>query len=170
MFNFMKTKRILFLITIITLISSLNIRQVRALDKEAKVENFVLYSVQGKRCIFYDIVKALPAKGLLILNFTSVYCKPCKKEIPELLEISEKAGNWASLVCIYAEAGDPVKKSAGELGILSKTYVDPFGKIRKSFNVKKIPVTFVIKKNIIKGRFVGYTKENIKAIKELVLP
>ena len=164
----MNHRRIIFSLIIIILAASLNIKQLSALHKGAKIENFVLYDAHGKRCIFYDIVKTLPAKGVLILNFTSIHCKPCKKEIPELLEISKKAGSRVKLVCIYAESGESVKQSAAGLGVLSNAYVDPFGKIQKIFNAKEKPVTFIInKRNIIRGKFVGYTAENIDGIKKL---
>ncbi len=131
--------------------------------------NFALYNINGKRFVFYNILEMLPPKGIVILNFTSIYCKPCRKEIPELLSISGKS-NRVKLICIYAESGDPVKDNSRELNVSGKSYVDPFGSIRLKFNVNSIPVTFIIDKSCtILGRFEGYTESNILSIKRLVV-
>jgi len=131
--------------------------------------NFALYNINGKRFVFYNILGMLPQKGIVILNFTSIYCKPCRKEIPELLSISERS-NRVKLICIYAESGDPVKDNARELNVSGKSYVDPFGSIRLKFNVKKIPVTFIIDKSrTILGRFEGYTEENLISIRRIIV-
>jgi thiol-disulfide isomerase/thioredoxin len=134
-----------------------------------KAPNFAVHSVSGKRFVFYNILKNLPPRGIVIVNFTSVYCKPCRREIPELLSISRKGGRAVRLVCIYAESGKPVSENARELGVL-EAYVDPFGSIRSKFDVKKIPVTILIDKSrSILGRFEGYTDGNIKSIKRIVI-
>ncbi len=138
-------------------------------SQSRKAPNFAVYSVSGKRFVFYNILKKLPSRGMVILNFTSVYCKPCRREIPELLSISERGGRALRLVCIYAESGKPVSENARELGVL-EAYVDPFGTMRSKFGVKKIPVTILIDRSrTIMGRFEGYTKSNIKSIKKIVI-
>lgn len=134
----------------------------------SKCENFVLYDLQGKRRIFYDLFEPLPDEGMLILNFTSINCKPCRKEIPELADIAAKSEGRAKLVCVYAEAGDQVKEVAASLDVLECAFVDPFGNIRKQHNVKKIPVTIIIDKKYQRvGRFDGYSEKNIDRIRKL---
>lgn len=138
-------------------------------SQSRSVPNFAMYNVTGKRFVFYNILKKLPPRGIVILNFTSIYCKPCRREIPELLSISGKGGKKIRLVCIYAESGKPVSENARELGVL-EAYVDPFGALRSKFNVKKIPVTILIDKSrTILGRFEGYTESNIQSIKKIVI-
>ncbi len=135
-----------------------------------KAADFVLYRVDGKRTVFYDHLGSLPKNGVLLVNFTSIYCKPCRKEIPELVRITGKAGDRAKLICIYSESSNQVKGIASELNILDKTFVDPFGNIQKQYDVKKIPVTYIIGKNhTILGRYDGYSDENIKNIESIVL-
>lgn len=139
-------------------------------SQSRSVPNFAMYNVTGKRFVFYNILKKLPPGGIVILNFTSIYCKPCRREIPELLSISGKGGSAVRLVCIYAESGKPVSENARELGVLDRAYVDPFGAVRSKFDVKKIPVTILIdKSHTILGRFEGYTESNIKSIKKIVI-
>jgi thiol-disulfide isomerase/thioredoxin len=139
-------------------------------SQSREAPNFALHSVMGKRFVFYDILKKLPPKGIVILNFTSVYCKPCRREIPELLSISGRGGSRIKLICVYAESGKAVSDSARELAVLDRACVDPFGAIRSKFEVKKIPVTILIDKSrTILGRFEGYTEDNIRLIKKIVI-
>lgn len=138
-------------------------------SKNKRVENFIFYSVDGKRQDFYDLIKSLPINCIIILNFTSIYCKPCRNEIPKLLEIAGKAGNRAKVICIYSECGNLVKENACLFNIVDSTYVDPFGNIRKQFNVKAVPVTFIISNNFLElNRFDGYTEDNIKNIENII--
>ena len=132
------------------------------------VEDFVIFDVHGKRHTFYELVGKVPHGGLLIVNFTSVYCRPCKKEIPELLEIKNSSEKMR-LLFIYAECCEPVKDHASSFDILDMAFVDPFGKVRGIFQVKSFPVTFIINRNNrIVGRYDGYTEESVKAIRDAV--
>lgn len=132
------------------------------------VEDFVIFNVHGKRHTFYELVRQVPHGGLLIVNFTSVACRPCKKEIPELLEIKNSSDKM-SLLFIYAECCQPVKDHASSFDILDMAFVDPFGKVRGIFEVKSFPVTFIINRNrTVVGRYDGYTTENIESIRDAV--
>ncbi len=133
-----------------------------------RADNFIVYNVDGKRTVFYELFRNLPNNGMIILNFTSIYCKPCRKEIPELLKIANRSNGRSHLVIIYAETGADVKKNASSMGVYDMAYVDPFGNIRKQYNVEKIPATFIIKKNyLIANRFNGYSEDFIKQIEKL---
>ena len=136
--------------------------------KKQKAPNFPVYDVNGKRHVFYLMIDALPRGGIMIVNFTSIFCKPCKKEIPELIEIA-KGKRKVKLICIYSERGNPVKQSASSLGAMDIAYVDPFGAIRSKYNVEKIPATVLVNKSCdIIGRFEGYTEANIGKIRQMV--
>lgn len=139
-------------------------------SQNKKADDFVLYKIDGTRTVFYDHIRSLPKNGVLLVNFTSIYCKPCRNEIPELVKITGQAPGRAKIIFIFAESGNLVKELSSELNILDKTYVDSFGNIQKQYDIKKIPVTYVIgKNNTILGRFEGYTDENIKNIESIVL-
>ncbi len=166
------TTRLLKFLTILpmllsaTLLSGLN--PLHSLNRKA--EDFVFYSIGGKRAVFYEILQTLPKDGVLLVNFTSIYCKPCRKEIPQLVRIVANAPARARLACVYAESAQQVRPHATELGILDKTYVDPFGNVQKLYEVKTIPVTFIVAKDrTVIGRFDGYTDEHIKNIERIVL-
>jgi thiol-disulfide isomerase/thioredoxin len=135
-----------------------------------KAEDFVVYSVDGKRNIFYEMSNSLPTNGVIILNFSSIHCRPCRKEIPELVRIMKKSSGRARFICVYAEGGKEVKENALSIGILTMAYVDPFGNIRNQYAVKKIPVTIIIsKEHRIVDRFEGYSEDNMQKIEKLVL-
>jgi len=137
-------------------------------SEQQTAENFPVYNLKGERKIFYRLIESLPDNGLAIVNFTSVTCLPCKKEIPELKALAESKGGEVMLLCIYAETADQVKTSAASLGVEENAYVDPFGAIRNKFNITKFPVTIVIdKKYKIIGRYEGYTRKNINGIKKI---
>lgn len=139
-----------------------------AIQADSTAENFAVYNIKGERFIFYRILDSMPENSKLLVNFTSVTCIPCKKELPELKKISESSGDRIWLMCIYAEAADAARPSAESLGVADNAYVDPFGNIQKQYNVKKYPVTFIIDKEYkILGRFEGYNESNIEKIKHL---
>lgn len=139
-------------------------------SQNKKAADFVVYSVDGKRTVFYEILQTLPKDGVLLLNFTSIHCKPCRKEIPQLLRIASNLPARVRLVIVYAEGARQVRPLATELGIVDKTCVDPFGNAQKLYEVKMIPVTFiVVKDRTVVGRFDGYTDEHIKNIERIVL-
>lgn len=130
--------------------------------------NAAVYTIKGERHILYGLLDGLPAGGVAILNFTSVYCLPCKKEIPELRDIAGRA-NKVKLFFIYAEEAAIAGPHAKKMGICDCSYVDALRAVQAKFGVKKYPVTILInKKREIVGRFEGYTVENIEEIKRIV--
>lgn len=132
--------------------------------------NVAVYTIKSERHILHELLDALPEDGVAMLNFTSVNCLPCKKEIPELRAIAGKAKN-VKLLCIYAEEAAIAGPHAKKMGIYDCSYVDALGVVQAKFGVKKYPVTILInKKREIVGRFEGYTVENIEAIKKIVTP
>lgn len=130
--------------------------------------NAPLYDLAGSRQILYSLLDGLPGDGILVINFTSVTCKPCKKEIPELLVM---AGNSKKvrLLFVYAEAAREAAPHAREFAVQERAYVDPLGAVQSKYGVKSYPVTVVIdKKYTIVGRFEGYTPANMEALRKLV--
>lgn len=139
-----------------------------AIQADTTAENFAVYNIRSERFIFYKMMDSFPDNTMVIVNFTSINCPPCRKEIPELKKIADASGGKVRLICIYAEAADSAGPSAESLGIRDNAYVDPFAHIQKLYNVKKYPVTFIIDmQHKILGRFEGYTPGNINKIKKI---
>lgn len=140
-------------------------------SSDGHIPNFAIYDTQGNRYVFYDILNMLSDDGILILNFTSIHCQPCKKEIPELLSIANETTS-CKLMCVYTEVGSEARGSAEKLGVSKQAFVDPFGNIRMKIFQKeriKIPTTLLVDKNraLIKT-FTGYSRENIEGIRECI--
>jgi len=76
--------------TIVVAVIAVVLIALPALAEEAP--NTALYDMAGKRHVLYAVLDALPDDGLAMINFTSIHCKPCKKEIPELLRIVGTSG------------------------------------------------------------------------------
>ena len=135
------------------------------LYSDPEFQNFALYDVEGNRQVFYGILKENPGK-IFVLNFTSVDCVPCKKEIPELIDLEKKTSHM-KLFCIFGEAGNLAKPLGKSLG-LSTIYSDPVENIQKIFGVKSYPTTVVIHKGKILSTLVGYNEENTKLLRKLL--
>ncbi len=136
------------------------------LFSDPEFQNFALYDVEGNRQVFYGILKE-NANKIFVLNFTSVDCIPCKKEIPELIELEKKTPQM-KLFCIFNEAGNIAKPVAKSLG-LQTSYSDPVENIQKIFGVKSYPTTVVLgKQGKILATLIGYNEENTKQLKKLL--
>ncbi len=135
------------------------------LYSDPEFQNFALYDVEGNRQVFYGILKENPGK-IFVLNFTSVDCVPCKKEIPELIEL-EKKNPQMKLFFIFSEAGNIAKPVGKSLG-LTTIYSDPVENIQKIFGVKSYPTTVVIQKGKILSTLVGYNEENTKLLRKFL--
>ena len=140
------------------------------LSQRKKIHNFPIYSVDKKRYILYELLKSLPKDGFLLMNFTSVYCMPCKKEIPVLLKIKENSERELKLIFIYSEYDRKlVKNDADSMGIRKSAFIDLFGTIKSEFNIKMIPYTILVNRDgYIIGKYKGYNKKNINNIKKLI--
>jgi thiol-disulfide isomerase/thioredoxin len=138
-----------------------------------KIENFPIYNVNNERHTLFQNLYQLNKDEYLILNFTSINCKPCKKEISELVKLEIENRNV--VVCyIYSETDkNKVKRNALVRTIpedkLVNVYTDMFGTIKKELNIKVVPYTILInkEKNILLS-LSGYSMENIQIIKNFI--
>ncbi len=135
---------------------------------DPEFSNFALFDLEGKQNVFYSMLKEEKPETLFVLNFTSVDCKPCKIEIPELVELQKKNSRM-KLLCIFSEAGDIALPVARSLG-LGKAYSDPLETIQGIFGVKaSYPTTVVVD---TKGKklatLVGYNEVNMKKLKAIL--
>ena len=130
-------------------------------SQTTEIPNSKLFPNGGGEIILHEYLESLGENELAVLNFTSVTCVPCKKEIPELLRLSEKNPN-IKLFIIFAES-DP-SKFAASLGV-SKFYADPLGTLQNKYAIKAHPVTFIITRDKkILARLEGYNEKNTKKL------
>jgi cytochrome c biogenesis protein CcmG, thiol:disulfide interchange protein DsbE len=130
-------------------------------SQSMEIPNSKLFTKGGGELILHEYLESLTETDIAVLNFTSVSCIPCKKEIPELLRLSEKHPN-IKLFIIFAEA-DP-STFANSLG-LSKYYADPLGTLQNKYKIKAYPVTYLVfRDKKVLSRLEGYTEKNSKKL------
>ena len=131
------------------------------------VSNFALFDINGNRILFNKILSEMNSDEKFVLNFTSVDCKPCEKEISELISLKEKRKNM-KLFVIFAEQGEVVKEKMKKLD-LKEAYIDPVGTLQEKFGVNGFPITIIVDKNAQRLKKIeGYSSENIKVIEKLL--
>jgi cytochrome c biogenesis protein CcmG, thiol:disulfide interchange protein DsbE len=115
----------------------------------------------------------------MILSFWATYCKPCQKEMPELISFANKhkTDNVVVLcVSIDKEGAAVVEPFVKEKNYTVQVLLDPYTKTAERYGVKSLPALFVIDTlGIIRYSSLGYDEKNplepklesiIKAIKE----
>lgn len=106
---------------------------------------------------------------VVVLNFWATWCGPCRKEIPDFMELhKEMKNNGVLFAGISLDEGgwEKVRPYANEMGINYPIMVDDGNVSRQYGPIRAIPTTFIINK---KGK-VEYvapgmlTKEKLKPI------
>jgi len=137
---------------------------------QENIPNFALYDIQGNRHILYELLKDLPNDGIMVINFTSIFCPPCKKEIPQLISIVNSSKQKVRLIFIYNEDSKAINDDVIYFNIKDKAFTDVLGTIKAKLKVEKIPTTLILNKNgTIIGTYIGYSDNNIKAIKDMIV-
>lgn len=105
-----------------------------------------------------------------VMNFFWVQCVPCKAEMPELAKL-EKAYPKVEFISVHAssESMEEVSKFIQGLPAAPSRIVVTQSAARDAFNVKGLPHTIIMsQKNIVLGNLVGYTPQNMAALKKML--
>lgn len=135
-----------------------------------KAPRFALMNTGG------SLVKltSFAGKSNVILAFWASYCKPCKKEMPQLAELEKKYGEAKKLKLVLvnidregAEKAMPVLK---ELGIAAECLLDIYQVTAKNYIPDlKIPATFLInRKGDIVFEAVGEDRKNMEMLEKAI--
>jgi thiol-disulfide isomerase/thioredoxin len=134
-----------------------------------RAPDFVLKSTAGKEIQ----LSALKGKVVLV-DFWASWCKPCKKELPELDKLAKAyraAGAKVEIIAINIDSdranADKFLKAAkvGSLTVL----LDPGGTSAENYQPGTMPTSFVIDgKGIIKHVNEGYTAGDEKKYKQQI--
>jgi len=140
----------------------------------------LLFTVEGSEDDLFSKIKITPIKGdkkppdfslkdldgrkvglkqfrgkVVLLNFWTTWCSPCKEEMPPLETLHQqfKKKNFV-LLAISVDYGEvkPVKEFIDKHHYTFPVLLDPKCEVLDLFQVKGIPTTFIIDK---KGRMVG---------------
>jgi peroxiredoxin len=117
---------------------------------------FMLEDMQGVR--FY---LSACRGNVVLLNFWSVYCVPCVKEVPELGMLDRKyKGRGLVTAGICTDPGDKgsMERFLAPFTIDYPVCVDNSGDVARRYRVKAVPVTVLIDKTgTVRYRWTGYT-------------
>lgn len=133
--------------------------------------NFKLRGVDGKT---YELKEVAKSAKLILLNFWEVNCKPCQKEMPQIVRIY-KTFEPAGLRLILVSRDTELTLSRVEPFVSSQKWdfpvlLDPELKVSQLYNVKFSPVNFLItSKGEIILRLDGYTPGNEAEIEKNVI-
>jgi peroxiredoxin len=100
----------------------------------------------------------------MILSFWATYCKPCQKEMPELISFADKhkTDNVVVLcVSIDKEGAAVVEPFVKEKNYTVQVLLDPYTKTAERYGVKSLPALFVIDTlGVIRYSSLGYDEKN----------
>ncbi|EPG73623.1 redoxin [Leptospira fainei serovar Hurstbridge str. BUT 6] len=135
-----------------------------------EISNIPLYTVAQERKTLYNELTILNPRELLIVNFTSSTCLPCKEEVPRLVSFVE---NWNSSnkrgirlvlwIVFLEDTLDSAVETAAKLKVGNRAEIlyDTLNTSMKHLRFQGTPTSYVIDKNrkiLFKGS--GYTEEN----------
>ena len=100
-----------------------------------KAPDFKLENMKGKQVKLSDFLE----KGLVVLDFWTTWCEPCKKELPELSKIQDKYKEHITVITISCDK--PRNKDKAKAYIKSKKF-----NVVNLFDTKKMCKNFIILK------------------------
>jgi thiol-disulfide isomerase/thioredoxin len=104
-------------------------------------------------------------KKLVVMSFFSIYCEPCKKEIPELVRMNEKYADQGLGVMLVAIDKEPdelpqVKQIAKDNNVTFPVVHDKYNMVARRYRLKRIPYMLMLGTDgTVKAVHVGYTEE-----------
>ena len=170
----------LFLVSMIALTGfAFNCNQIEAknsngdivtINKDSdKAPDFALKSVDGK------IVKLSDYKGkIIIIDFWATWCPPCRRGIPDLVEIQKEYKKDLVVIGISLDAAKTIKDVPGFIKEYGINYPIVYGDQQVTIDyggIRSIPTSFVIdqKGNVVDSNVGLVSKETfVNKIKELL--
>ncbi|MFB5650907.1 TlpA family protein disulfide reductase [Leptospira wolffii] len=137
-------------------------------ENAIRIPNIPLYTLDLERKTLYQELDRLGNSDLVVVNFTSSDCPPCKEEVPKLLEYSRKWNSDPKRIHLHlwivflGDDSDSASKFASELGVQNKSAVF-FDSLQTSMRILEFPgtpTTFLLRNKNILFREYGYTNEN----------
>jgi peroxiredoxin len=88
-----------------------------------------------------------PFRHIVVLSFWATYCEPCKKEIPELMNLAQNhTSDSIKIFCISIdkEGASKVGPTVAERKYTLPVLLDPYCKTAERYGVTSLPALFVI--------------------------
>ena len=152
---------------LITLIALFTCCAGYALEAGDSAPEFSLTNTDGKT------VNIAEFKGkVIVLDFFASWCPPCKKEIPDFIELQKSYSDKGfTMVGVSLVNESDTKRFVKKTGINYPVLVDDETASNKYGPIHSIPTTFVIGKDFkIAKMYIGYRSKNVfeKDIQELL--
>jgi cytochrome c biogenesis protein CcmG/thiol:disulfide interchange protein DsbE len=133
-------------------------RETTSGDRQSAAD-FTLQDIDGKS------VTLLSFKGkVVILDFFATWCPPCRKGIPEFVELynTYKESGFVMLGLAVDGPASVVKSFAGEMNI-NYPVLMANEEVQKAYGgIRSIPTTFVLDRNLkIVNKYVGYQSKDV---------
>jgi peroxiredoxin len=140
----------------------------RPIETGRPAPDFLLDDLKGDR--FY--LNAQKGKGV-VLNFWSVHCVPCRKEMPELQSMwktFEDSGLVLAGICTDTTEQGYVGTFIKGLGVDYPVLVDAHGRVVEVYGIRTVPQTFFIDRSgIIQAHIIGYSPGDEVKYRELII-
>lgn len=108
---------------------------------------------------------------VIILNMWASWCEPCKKEMPDFMDIQADYGNdGLTVLTVNMHTFERTAKDAPnfieEMGITLPVFIDEDGDVAERYQVAGLPVTYIINRDgTIKNKLDGeVTYERLEEI------
>ena len=112
-----------------------------------------------------------PAK-VLVLSFFANYCKPCKKELPELQKLyAENHGKGLRILAINTDSDPKEREEAVKFvnasNITFPVLKDSLEVVRRRYGVKQYPSIFVVdSQGVIRNHHEAFNEETFNQLKQ----
>ncbi|MCU0846206.1 MAG: TlpA family protein disulfide reductase [Spirochaetes bacterium] len=131
---------------------------------------FALFNADGKLITS----SALFGKENTIVSFWATYCVPCKKEMPQLVELQRKHGEAKKLALVFInidkEGKDKALPVLKELGVTDECLYDMYQLTAKKYIPDlKIPAVFLVdRRGEIVFKAVGESAETMRLLEKAI--
>ena len=128
-------------------------------DNAVMAPDFELISTDGKKLKLSDF------KGkVVIINFWATWCPPCRKEIPDFVQLQKEYNSNLQILGVSLDTGtkNDVIPFMKEYKMNYPVLYGTAGVVRDYGDIQSIPTTFVIDQNgNIVNNFVGFHEKSV---------
>lgn len=169
----LKLKKYLLIILLLSISANfiLGAKKKVAIKKGSPAPKIMLMNLKNK---FFRVSTHFK-KDVILINFWATYCKPCKKEIPELIKMSEefKGKNLVMFFISIDKEGEKKvrpfiqenKFNIPETNIL----LDIYKVAANKYGVEKLPSLFIVnKRGTIEYSCFGFKEDNLVKVKSIL--